>query len=451
MTKAKKGTARTTETGNLVEIKRFLETKLAWVERAAKKEEESGEKTELTLSQFLNKELEKSVDTEEQAYANALNARTHDQKHEAIMAVIAARKSALTGTTAQEEVEEEDQEMEGELKAPRKKGYLEVTFDSLSAAYEEKPDTEVREKLLDLIAKLEVNRRVRFLYDLQKLRIGATNRSSIYAQQFGVKDLFIDYAGDQLGRLERHNEKMVDRILVRSPDKDFYEYLTSTYLGLGTMMSGCIISELSAPERFRSVSALWAYCGLKVVGNDPDSGQGGYAQRKERGGTAGWNHFLRTKLLGVLSGCMIKAQTRYIGTPDEAPKARNVKVLNDYKQRLATKNNLVDESARVYNSKGKEIFQYNSAKPLDWYDKDGKKKGTITPSSIQRRSKAHINKMATRYMIKMFLADILNKWRVLHGCEPFLTYDEAKLRNGVPHAGLNINPRRPRIEIRDQA
>lgn len=373
-----------------------------------------------TLTAFLTKSIERSVGDEEEAYAEAIHARTMEEKTAAIQTIIDNRKANLAKKT------EDDKE-------PRKKGWLELKFDTLCLAHEIHPTEVGVGQLMGLISQMEVNRRVRFFYDLQKLRIGSSNRKEIYEQEFGVKDMFIEYAGDQLGRMEKLNEKMVDSILLRSPYKQFYTHLRDTYLGVGVMMAGCIISELSTPERFRSVSSLWAYCGLAVVGNDPETGHGGHAQRRTVGETANWNSFLKTKLIGVMASCMIKAQTKHIDTPEEKTKGQNVKVLNDYKCRLATQNDLIAEGFRVYDRKGKEVFSYQTAKEILWYDKDGNSRGSVAPNQIKRRGKAHINKMATRYMVKMFLTEILNVWRGMEGLEPFLSYDEAKLRGGRAH------------------
>lgn len=434
-------------TSTAPEIKSWLKKKSDWLERAVAKEKESGEPLRLTVSELLNKELEKNVNDEEEAYTEALSARTEEERHLAIVKIIEARQAALLGTTEDVHFDPDAGE---EIKTPRKKGWLELKFDEVCLHYSESPTPEAQVELMNLISQLEVNRRVRFFYDLQQLRIGANNRRDTYAREFGIKDVFIDHAGDQLERLECHSEKMVHRILVRAADAEIYEYLRDNYLGVGVMMAGCLISEISAPERFHSVSALWKYCGLAVVGHDPETGEGGHSQRKTAGEKAAWNHFLRTKLLGVMAGCMIKAQTRYIGGPDELTKARNVKVLNDYKLRLVTKNELVSEGYRVYTASGKEIFHYHTNKLVDWFDAAGKRRGEIALSQIQRRTKGHINKMATRYMVKMFLTDILNQWRMFKGFEPLVPYDQAKLRNGVPHRGLNLNKIQPRPQPQAQ-
>jgi len=81
------------KTSNLEQIKTFLEIKQKWVERAADKEEKTGVPTQIPLSKFLNKELESSVADEVEAYAEALGARTFDEKHQAILNIIEARRS----------------------------------------------------------------------------------------------------------------------------------------------------------------------------------------------------------------------------------------------------------------------------------------------------------------------------------------------------------------------
>jgi len=359
----------------------------------------------------------------------------------------------------------EDGEEDATIKAPRKRGWLETTFDTLCEKYEDSPSEEIQNELMALVAQLEINRRVHFFYDLQKLRVAAGLRSGTYERVFGVKDLFIDHTVEHLERIERQTEKMVDDILQRSPDSPFYNYLINTYRGVGTMMAGCIISEVSAPERFHSVSALWKYAGLAVLGNDVNTGSGGHAQYRKKGEKAEWNHFLRTKLLGVLASCMTKAQMPYytgfagkyneknapspdlVGLPKPHPKdpskCVNVKVMMDYKMRLSTRNEMIPEDFRVYNIKGREIFQYRKDTPIQAFDKNKKPTVDVIPSQLSRKSKGHINKMASRYMIKMFITDILNKWREYKGFVPLLTYDEAKLRGGIPHKGLNlirINP-----------
>lgn len=388
-------------------IRKWLEQKMKWLETTKVKDK--------SLTGLLQDELRKSVERDESVYTEALKARTFKETDKALRDLYEARKKA----------DAEDNE-------PRKKGFLEVRFDAALDEYIEQPTNVSQDFVLEYISQLEINRRVRFLYDLQKLRIGANNRRESNHRNFGVNDIYLDYSGEVLHRLETYNIKMIDRVIGNSVDGEFYAWLKENHLGVGPQMAACIISELSCPDRFHSVSSLWAYCGLHVVGNNSE-GYGGHAARRETGKLANWNSFLKTKLLGVLTGTMIKTQTKYIGTGEEKTRGKNVSCLNGYKSRITHRNNMIPEEHRYYTNKGKEIFTNRSTKEVEVFDKDGNSKGKMAPDKMQRRTPAHINDMAKRYMIKMFLCDVLNKWREFKGLEAFLTYDEAKLRNGVRH------------------
>jgi len=424
---------------------------LNWLEKKAKLVTKS-KKKDLKLTEFLQDELKKSVEEDEDVYAVSLTARTFKEKHNAIIEISKNRKK----------VEKEDLENENE---PRKKGYLENKFDTLLSKYIKDPDEVSQIRIMDMIGQFEVNRRVRFLYDLQKLRISAENRKQINKRNFSINDIYLDYSGAVLNKLETYNIKMIDRVIKQSVDGPFYEWLLDNHIGVGPQIGGCLISELSTPERFHTVGNLWSYCGLQVVGNN-EKNLGGHAVRREKDKKANWNSFLKSKLVGVLSDIMIKHQTAHLG-PDhnranydlkmeeykagkrKAPpkalqdydpdKCRNIECLTNYKKRIIQRNERIAESKRFYDTKKKEVFHHRDKQykgspiMIDVYDKNGKSKGKMYASKLERRTLAHIQDMSKRYMIKMFLCDILNKWREFKGLEPLLTYDEAKLRGGLKH------------------
>jgi len=253
---------------------------------------------------------------------------------------------------------------------------------------------------------------------------------------------------------------MIDRVLKQSSDREFYCWLLDNHVGVGPQMAACIVSELSSPARFHSVSAMWAYCGLHVIN--------GRAARRKAGEKSNWNSFLKAKLIGVLADIIIKHQTGYLGS-DYMPnvlnydkkmadfkagkkpnppkdlleydekKSHNIQCLVDYKTRLLTIDENVPEADRYYDAKGKEIFHHHDkivkGKPslIEGYDKNKKLKGQVYASTLKRRTKAHIQDMSKRYMIKTFLLEAFNEWRKIEGLPPMLTYDEAKLRGGVKH------------------
>jgi Tfp pilus assembly protein FimV len=67
--------------------------------------------------------------------------------------------------------------------------------------------------------------------------------------------------------------------------------------------------------------------------------------------------------------------------------------------------------------------------------KIGADTGASLAAISEGKTKGHTHAMATRYMIKEFLADLWTKWRVLEGLPVRSRYAEEKL--GLVHAELN--------------
>ena len=156
--------------------------------------------------------------------------------------------------------------------------------------------------------------------------------------------------------------------------------------GCGPAMAGVIISEFDI-TRAKYASSLCKYAGLDVVNGagrnrtkdhlreyeytDADG-----EQQKKKGIT--FNPFLKTKLMGVLTGCFMKQNQEY------------KEIYDNYKHRLEN------------------------------HDKH------------KEKTKGHRHNMAMRYMIKRFLADLYAKWREVEGLEVHPPYEEAKL--GMKHS-----------------
>lgn len=162
--------------------------------------------------------------------------------------------------------------------------------------------------------------------------------------------------------------------------------------GIGPAMAGVIISEIDI-SRARYVSSLWAYAGLDVA-----SDGGGRSRRAEhlvereyvnRDGEPAtrksitFNPFLKTKLVGVLGSCFLRAK--------DSPYAE---VYRNYKHRL--------ECHEKYR---------------DRVDENGKE--------VKQKLRRH--NMAIRYMVKRFLADLYVQWRTMEGLPVAKEYHEAKL------------------------
>jgi len=187
---------------------------------------------------------------------------------------------------------------------------------------------------------------------------------------------------------ERNHEKTINYELDKEPL--YTEYLKDIR-GVGTLMSGVILSEIDI-RKCNSISALWAYSGLDtVLVTDKKTGEQRVEGRSRREGhlvprtytnkkgevkeTQGitFNPLLKTKMVGVLGDIFIKMNPDY------------KKIYDDYKHRLANH--------------------------PTWKD----------------RSKLHRHNAATRYMIKMFLADLWTEWRKLEGLEVKGSYQEEVL------------------------
>lgn len=173
--------------------------------------------------------------------------------------------------------------------------------------------------------------------------------------------------------------------------------------GVGTIAAAQIVANIDI-EKATTVSKIWQYCGL-----NPSMIRGKKRKERKDGGfdllvtdtmirgdkmTAGFvspfNKQLRCALCGVLADGFIKAQAPYA-----------MDYYYPYKARLEQSANKVQE-IRKAGSKAEDI---------EW--KDAKK--------------AHRDRAAKRYMIKMFLRDLYEVWRALEGLEVRPPYQEEYL------------------------
>lgn len=212
--------------------------------------------------------------------------------------------------------------------------------------------------------------------------------------------------------LENQEKRMFKRLEHVLQDVPIYTQFLSTIKGIGPQMAGVIISEIDI-HKARYPSSLWKYAGIDViqvphVRNDDGSlarmdskdyaaeiimvGEGRsrrahhlvdveYTTKDGEQATRKsitFNPWLKTKLVGVLSSSFMRLGNE-----------KYVKIYQDYKFRLQNRPDLKEES------------------------------------------KGHINNMAKRYMIKIFLLDLYTVWRALEGLPVAAPYHEAKL--GIVH------------------
>jgi hypothetical protein len=202
-------------------------------------------------------------------------------------------------------------------------------------------------------------------------------------------------------RVMEHEQALV--VEHRIKDIPIYAEYLKNIRGCGPLMAAVIISELD-PYKARTPSAFWKYAGLDVVTYEKDGemiseGRGKKSehlvdktytnQKGEVIQTKGisYNPFLKSKLVGVLAGSFLMSKSDY------------GKIYYDYKHRITT------DPARAGR---KDIVYHNQS---------------------------------TRFMIKVFLADLWRKWREMEGLETVPWYSE-KFMNIRPHGSD------PSVEVR---
>lgn len=184
---------------------------------------------------------------------------------------------------------------------------------------------------------------------------------------------------------ERRTFRRLEHVLVGIP---MWESFLKPMRGVGPAGAAIILSEFDIARAPR-VSNLWSYAGLDVASDGKGRSRKSehlvtrsYTDKDgkpaERQGIT-FNPWLKTKLIGVIGPCLLKARNE-----------KYSKVYYDYRARL--------EHHEIY--------------------KD--------------HSKGHRHNMAMRYMVKMFLLDLYVAWRTIEGLPVSTSYHEGKL--GRRHA-----------------
>lgn len=183
--------------------------------------------------------------------------------------------------------------------------------------------------------------------------------------------------------LEKNEKQHFSRLGNILKEYPIYSQFLVDIKGIGPAMAGVIISEIDITKS-KYPSSLWKYAGLDVT----DNGQGRSRKQehlvdKEYTNKDGdpamrksitFNPFLKTKLIGVLSGSFIKAGDN-----------KYSRIYREYKTRLENHKNHVE------------------------------------------KTKGHRHNMALRYMVKRFLVDLHREWRTIEGLPAPVEYSAAKL------------------------
>ena len=258
-----------------------------------------------------------------------------------------------------------------------------------------------------------LRRYTRIFYDIQRLRIQCAGRTYDRAtgteiQLHEVDIALLEERSKGLARTEKHAFNDIKAFLETIPA--YTEILAERprFKGIGPTMAGVILSEVDI-TRANTASALWRYAGLAPIPghrctscndtvikkndawvhefnrkskcsisvlSNKNVIESHKSERPTKGEKLPYNKFLKTKMVGVMAGCLLKAASPYRSFYD------------NYKHRLQ--------------------------------------------SAGKGRDDGHRHQMAMRYMVKMVLLDIWKDWRTLEGLEVRPSYQEEYL--GHKHA-----------------
>ena len=259
---------------------------------------------------------------------------------------------------------------------------------------------------------------VRTMYDYQDMRIRTANRLRLNADEESVNEVFMDNAEieeekyeviqnvfSSSNEIEKQLTKEIKKIVESQPIWTFFKNVR----GCGPLMTAVCLSEFDI-YKADTVSKMWQFAGLnpgmvkgkKIISitKNTDMAQVVREYENQKGEKKGiivtnemirgdrkkaefvspYNAWLRSKLLGVLAGGMIKAQ-------NGKGKSYALDFYYPYKARLEQEDNWKEES------------------------------------------KGHRDKAAKRYMIKMFLKDLYVAWRTVEGLTVRPSYQEEYLNH----------------------
>lgn len=254
--------------------------------------------------------------------------------------------------------------------------------------------------------------KVRMFYDLQRLRQQTSGRVTRKAEGAEIQLTEIDQRilgarFQELFRAEKNALADIEDQLHTMPIWTEVLSQRPRFKGLGPTMAGVILSEYDI-RRLETPSQMWAFAGLAPIPSrrckkchvtvtfkegvfvhdwkkstcgrqqlaEKDTYASGKAKKPIAGEKLSYNKFLKTKMVGVLGGCLLKSNSPWR------------KFYDDYKHRK--------ESA-------------------GWGMSDG-----------------HRHNAAIRYMIKMLLLEVWSEWRKLEGLPVRENYQEEYL--GHKHA-----------------
>lgn len=297
----------------------------------------------------------------------------------------------------------------------------------------------------------------------------------------GVIDTFAELSliHQYVGMLQNEecSFKNMEQILKGIP---IYDNFLKDVDGLGVAMAAVIISEIDI-RKSQYASSIWKYAGLDTVtvgsymGDDGkvkyisptdleelyqiyghDANEIYYRDKKVEVVQVGrsrqshclelreyvdsegelkyrrsitFNHFLKTKVLGVLGASFLKSGKAFVdGKRCGAARRLEMAVKSGFDAKMFSEESVQQEADLFLRDHGHEVIIQPSTYGKVYYDYKNRLENM---REHQNKTRAHRHNMAIRYAVKRFFVDLYTKWRTLEGLPVATEYSEGKL--GLTH------------------
>jgi len=293
-----------------------------------------------------------------------------------------------------------------------------------------------------LVHLTKLRNSAQFFYDLQKFRMSTGHRARVDSDRGDAEtrpaldeddQAFLGGMEDALEQLEK---KALSHVSKRLKGLVIYDDWLKHQRGVGPTMAAVLLSSFRI-EIQDCVSQMWSYSGLAV-------GPDGRAQRRVKGQKAGYNPWLKAKLVKVLADSMIKAYS--IDEEGQYIVKRGDKILF----RATDPNSPFPWRSYYDNRKNYRKSQRVKCMLCDGHGHLGKVDGKLmgVPANGKTevcsnchgegvgpwgRSDAHRDMDCRRYMVKTFLIELHKRWRESLDLPVRPSYHEEKL--GHVHGG----------------
>ena len=247
---------------------------------------------------------------------------------------------------------------------------------------------------------------VESFYDMQKLRIGMTNRVFAYDKAGLLEDINPQPSLAKLKEAERELEKEITGVVINHP---LWNVWFKDVKGIGKIMAAGLIAWRDDINKAGTISAFWKYHGLAPSQSKRHKGE--KLDYNPKAKTHAWKCGMQ----------LLKAKGHYTD------------IYYDSKAKYEARKDIKEKHEHIIG------YVVRNGKKVEKYEAEGGMKSY----------KLHIHYMALRKMIKRFLADTWVAWRRIEGLsisDPYI-FSEAAKQKGIAHEHYEVPKTDKEIEV----